>query len=85
MVVHTFNPSTQGVGGCRQMGLCEPEASLAYIESSRPAKPTERSCIKIRTKPYRIYSMHIILTFIKGNRNLHTTDMGVCVYSYIKN
>lgn len=87
MVVHILDPSTQSVcvGGCRQMGLCESEVSLAYIESSKPAKPTERSCIKTRTKLYWTLSMHIILTFIKGIRNLHTNDMGVCVYFYIKN
>lgn len=67
------------------MGLCESEAILAYIENSKPDKPTERSCFKIRTKLYRTFSMHIILTFIKGNRNLHTNDMGMCIYFYIKN
>jgi hypothetical protein len=49
-VAHSFNPSTQEAGapGQGQVDLCDIEASLGYITSSRPAQDyIVRSCLQI--------------------------------------
>lgn len=40
MVVHTFNPSSQGR---RQVDLCESKASLVYTVSSKQAQDTQHN------------------------------------------
>lgn len=48
--MHTFNPKTWGAD---TVDLCVFEASLLYVESSRPARATERErerlCLKTNT------------------------------------
>ena len=46
MVVHSFNPSTlEG-----EVALCEFEANLAYRESSRTARATQRNPVSKKNK-----------------------------------
>jgi hypothetical protein len=47
MVVHTFNPSTQGGRGRR---ISEFKASLIYKVSSRTARATERNSVLKKQK-----------------------------------